>query len=299
MSSSDQVKEVGEKEWRIRMERELKTVKNELSLIKSLMVDKEFIKRERNSSDDNCYGDDDEFSFMSRKKLKSSNDDSIKIITHQVRRSICTTPVNICLFEDFKLKNTFRAKKRELLEYIFSKSVKQDQLIVASGDHSLLRFDFRYLGPNEEIESEVFIPILISRHYILARVLLKTKVVEVWDSLSDATQPILYSARIKDILRNLDLGLEREIRKKPGNFSFSSFRIVRASFVPRQPNGFDCGMFVILFMQSGCKVDSRSFVFDSNEERCRLACWLVNSNYNKHRDILMNDVREFYLKMNM
>lgn len=123
--------------------------------------------------------------------------------------------------------------------------------------------------------------------------LLKTKVVEVWDSLSDATQPILYSARIKDIvslklrdlystlivfqrfikchffscnvpnifqLRNLDLGLEREIRKKPGNFSFSSFRIVRASFVPRQPNGFDCGMFVILFMQSGCKVDSRSFV---------------------------------------
>ncbi|KAM7468076.1 hypothetical protein LguiB_015638 [Lonicera macranthoides] len=298
MSSSDQVKEVGEKEWRIRMERELKTVKNELSLIKSLMVDKEFIKRERNSSDDNCYGDDDEFSFMSRKKLKSSNDDSIKIITHQVRRSICTTPVNICLFEDFKLKNTFRAKERELLEYIFSKSVKQDQLIVASGDHSLLRSDFRYLGPNEEIESEkdhlphrdlplhkvwgtmnyyktfmgcmdkceeaIFIPILISRHYILARVLLKTKVVEVWDSLSDATQPILYSARIKDILRNLDLGLEREIRKKPGNFSFSSFRI-----------------------------------FDSNEERCRLACWLANSNYNKHRDILMNDVREFYLKMNM
>ncbi|KAM7473626.1 hypothetical protein LguiA_003550 [Lonicera macranthoides] len=126
MSSSDQVKEVGEKEWRIRMERELKTVKNELSLIKSLMVDKEFIKRERNSSDDNCYGDDDEFSFMSRKKLKSSNDDSIKIITHQVRRSICTTPVNICLFEDFKLKNTFRAKERELLEYIFSKSVKQE-----------------------------------------------------------------------------------------------------------------------------------------------------------------------------
>ncbi|KAM7494966.1 hypothetical protein LguiB_029575 [Lonicera macranthoides] len=154
------------------------------------------------------------------------------------------------------------AKERELLEYIFSKSVKQE-------------------------------------HYILARVLLKTKVVEVWDSLSDATQPILYSARIKDILRNLDLGLEREIRKKPENFSFSSFRIVRASFVPRQPNGFDCGMFVILFMQSGCKVDSRSFVFDSNEERCRLACWLANSNYNKHRDILMNDVREFYLKMNM
>ncbi|KAM7489335.1 hypothetical protein LguiB_026819 [Lonicera macranthoides] len=36
-------------------------------------------------------------------------------------------------------------------------------------------------------------------YYILAQVLLKTKLVEVWDSLSGVTQPILFAARIKDI----------------------------------------------------------------------------------------------------
>ncbi|KAM7500739.1 hypothetical protein LguiA_025153 [Lonicera macranthoides] len=44
------------------------------------------------------------------------------------------------------------------------------------------------------------------------------------------------SDQVKE-LRNLDLGLERDIRKKPGNFNFSSFRIVRATFVSMQPNG--------------------------------------------------------------
>nr|GMN72142.1 hypothetical protein TIFTF001_052797 [Ficus carica] len=81
---------------------------------------------------------------------------------------------------------------------------------------------------------------------------------------------------------------------KPVNLGFVSFDICRATHVPKKPNLFDCGVFVILFMQSGRKLDSRSYVFDSNEERCRLAGWLACSNYNKLRAKLLKDVREFH-----
>ena len=61
-------------------------------------------------------------------------------------------------------------------------------------------------------------------------------------------------------LRNLDLFLENQIKRKPGSFNFASFGIVRGRNVPRQQNLYDCGVFVILFMMNSCKLDSRSFV---------------------------------------
>ena len=69
------------------------------------MVNKEFFKREKNPSD-NYYGDNEEFFFVSPKKLKSSNDANIERITYQNCGRSCTAPVKvkICLFEDFKLK---------------------------------------------------------------------------------------------------------------------------------------------------------------------------------------------------
>ncbi|KAM6543014.1 hypothetical protein CsatB_007461 [Cannabis sativa] len=48
-------------------------------------------------------------------------------------------------------------------------------------------------------------------------------------------------------------------------------------------------------MITACKVDVRSFQFDSNEERCFIACWLAYSNYNLNREKLVKDVTDFYL----
>ena len=41
---------------------------------------------------------------------------------------------------------------------------------------------------------------LLVRHFILARVILKEKKVEVWDSLADEKNPILQSSKIVDIV---------------------------------------------------------------------------------------------------
>ncbi|XP_062087017.1 uncharacterized protein LOC133793742 [Humulus lupulus] len=131
------------------------------------------------------------------------------------------------------------------------------------------------------------------KHYMLARVIIKERKVEVWDSLAHEKSPILQSSKIVEILRNLDLGLENQIKNTPCNFNFASFCIVRATNVPRQSNLYDCGVFVILFMIHGCKLDSRSFMFDSNEERCYITTWLASSNFNKNIGELMQKARYY------
>ncbi|KAF4346296.1 hypothetical protein G4B88_000889, partial [Cannabis sativa] len=116
------------------------------------------------------------------------------------------------------LKEELRLKDRQVLEYTFSDS-KQIDLIVVFGDNYLQRSDFRYLGSKAWVESSV----------------------EVWDSLADEKSPVRQSYKNKEILRNLDLAMANQIKKRPSTFSFASFCINHAQNVPRQPNFFDCG----------------------------------------------------------
>ncbi|KAF4368221.1 hypothetical protein F8388_022854 [Cannabis sativa] len=105
---------------------------------------------------------------------------------------------------------------------------------------------------------EIYIPILSSSHYCLARVIISLKTVEVWDSLVDEKSPVRQSNKIKEILRNLDLAMANQIKKRLSTFSFASFCIRRAQNVPRQLNSFDCGVFVALFMIHRCRLDDLS-----------------------------------------
>ncbi|KAF4396734.1 hypothetical protein F8388_004702 [Cannabis sativa] len=106
---------------------------------------------------------------------------------------------------------------------------------------------------------EIYISILSSNYYCFARVIISLKTVEVWDSLADEKSPVRQSNKIKEILRNLDLAMANQIKKRLSTFSFASFCIRRAQNVPRQPNSFDCGVFVALFMIHRCRLDKRSF----------------------------------------
>ncbi|KAF4372041.1 hypothetical protein G4B88_001541 [Cannabis sativa] len=188
-----------------------------------------------------------------------------------------------------KLHPMLRLKDRQVLEYIFSDS-KQSDLIVVFGDNYLQHSNFRYLGPEAWVESSVitmislflteeemrksggcstiwylpcrlliYIPILSSSHYCLARVIISLKKVEVWDSLADEKSQVRQSNKFKEILRNIDLAMANQIKKRPLIFSFASLFIHRAQNVPRQLNFFDCGVFVALFMIHRCRFDKRSF----------------------------------------
>ncbi|KAF4367070.1 hypothetical protein G4B88_016782 [Cannabis sativa] len=184
------------------------------------------------------------------------------------------TMVATLLTNDERTKTCGKARRWYLPANITNETLPYNNLPLYQRWKKMHYYDL-YMGSLDKC-NEIFIPLLFSKHYILARLLVSLKKVEVWDSLADKDSPIVYSSKIKEILRNLDLGLESQIKNKPANFSFASFIIVRADYVPKQPNLFDCG-------------------FDSNEERCFIACWLAYSNYNLNREKLVKDVTDFYL----
>ncbi|KAF4346634.1 hypothetical protein G4B88_028101 [Cannabis sativa] len=81
---------------------------------------------------------------------------------------------------------------------------------------------------NLDFCKEIYIPILSSSHYCLARVIISLKTVEVWDSLADEKTLVRQSNKIKEILRNIDLAMANQIKERPSTFSFASFCIRRA-----------------------------------------------------------------------
>ncbi|KAL6288544.1 hypothetical protein ACE6H2_006054 [Prunus campanulata] len=95
------------------------------------------------------------------------------------------------------------------------------------------------------------------------------KKAEIWDSLPDARH-----------------------NKKPENdchiTTFSSFSVVSPLDAnPVQPNGVDCGIFVIRHMQYYCQLWHDQY--DSNVQRMRLAIELLRNEKNQLRDVIIHE----------
>ncbi|KAF4349964.1 hypothetical protein F8388_002172 [Cannabis sativa] len=186
-----------------------------------------------------------------------------------------------------------------------------EDVIVDCGYSFLQRHEFSKLAPNMELETEIVT--MVSSLLTEDERFKNEKECKIWylpvrilnDLLSYPNLPLheswrkmhyyerfMGSLKHCNELRNLDLGLENQFTSRPSTFNLASFRIVRASNVPRQPNDYDCGIFVILFMIHRCKFDGRSFAFDSNEERCYIATWLACSKYNKLIRHILQPVRD-------
>ncbi|KAL6218571.1 hypothetical protein ACLB2K_011781 [Fragaria x ananassa] len=81
-------------------------------------------------------------------------------------------------------------------------------------------------------------------------------------------------------LKTLDIMFEDEIYIFfHERWLFSSFKIFRPSCVPIQPNDFDCGIYIIKFMEEFENASKAGDKFDSETERLRIATKLV-----KHPD---------------
>ncbi|KAF4346566.1 hypothetical protein G4B88_028547 [Cannabis sativa] len=239
------------------------------------------IERMRNELEDVIV--DCGYSFLQRHEFS-------KLAPNMELETEIITMVSSLLTEDERLKNEKECKIWYLPVRILNDLLPYPNLPLHESWRKMHYYE-RFMGSLKHC-NEIYIPLLILKHYLLARVMIKEKKVEVWDSLAHENSPILQSSKIVDILRNLDLGLENEFTSRPSTFNFASFRIVRAANVPRQPNDYDCGIFVILFMIHRCKFDGRSFAFDSNEERCYVATWLACSKYNKLRRHILQQVRD-------
>ncbi|KAJ6370507.1 hypothetical protein OIU76_028733 [Salix suchowensis] len=100
--------------------------------------------------------------------------------------------------------------------------------------------------------------------------------------------------RLHNLLVSLDALFKDDIDQKYQNvWSFKDFRMERPSNVPQQPNGYDCGVYVIKFMVAPEEVTNPDFVFDSDNERLEVALRLLASDVNSCSDDLASKAEAY------
>ncbi|KAK4253627.1 hypothetical protein QN277_010275 [Acacia crassicarpa] len=115
----------------------------------------------------------------------------------------------------------------------------------------------------------------------------KNKEIEIWDSLSNTSE-----AEIEETTKKLLIAMEKLFEQ----VTFTEFHWKMVDDILLQPNGFDCGVFVINYMQQSDNYVMRdsSFQFDSQKEREDLALKLLNSDLNKEKQNLYDKARRHY-----
>ncbi|XP_054817660.1 putative disease resistance protein At5g05400 [Prosopis cineraria] len=150
-------------------------------------------------------------------------------------------------------------------------------------------FDLKYC-------EKIFIPVHVEKnrcgHFYLYIIHVEDQVVEIWDSLRDQFMDKTEREQItKKILLVMETLFEDVMSTK--------FHWRMASNIQSQSNGYDCGVFVIKYMQQldNYVRQNPSFQFDSNKERLDLALELLNSDFNQEREILSHKATGSYAQV--
>ncbi|KAI9078142.1 hypothetical protein K1719_039910 [Acacia pycnantha] len=144
---------------------------------------------------------------------------------------------------------------------------------------------------DQESPEKVFIPVHVEQgtgHFYLYIFHLNKKVVEIWDSAPTFLAETARDETTKKLLIAMGILFEK--------VTFTEFHRKMADDILLQRNGFDCGVFVINYMQQSdnyVKRDS-SFLLDSQKEREDLAFKLLNNGLNKEKQNLYDKARRHY-----
>ncbi|KAI9104244.1 hypothetical protein K1719_023080 [Acacia pycnantha] len=150
-----------------------------------------------------------------------------------------------------------------------------------------------YMSDLESCE-KIFIPVHVGArpngHFYLYIIHLKNKEIEIWDSLHNTSE-----AEIEETTKKLLTAMEKLFEK----VTFTEFHRKMADDILLQPNEFDCGVFVINYMQQSDNYVKResSFQFDSQREREDLALKLLNNDLNKEKQNLYDKARRHYAQV--
>ncbi|XP_024955347.2 uncharacterized protein LOC112498549 isoform X2 [Citrus sinensis] len=118
----------------------------------------------------------------------------------------------------------------------------------------------------------------------------------IWDPLPSDMRKNALVGDAKKILRPLDELLMVDIRPASGfgGLYFESFRVMQGTTgLSRQPNGYDCGLHVIRFMECHGNVRELDFKHDLDEARKNLAIQLVNAEGNMLKVNVMQSASQF------
>ncbi|POO00521.1 Ulp1 protease family, C-terminal catalytic domain containing protein [Trema orientale] len=124
----------------------------------------------------------------------------------------------------------------------------------------------------------------------------KERMVEIWDSLSTARDKPKREKKAYKMLETLDtlLSLDRKMAFGDG-FRFIDCPIRRVLGIPKQDNGADCGVFVMMYMEALSKGKENCPLFFSVDERLRIALKIIRHLLNTLKDSVTTDVENFIL----
>ncbi|TXG69876.1 hypothetical protein EZV62_004811 [Acer yangbiense] len=101
---------------------------------------------------------------------------------------------------------------------------------------------------------KIYIPINdLCNHWYLAVIDLINRDCQIWDSIPPRRKEDLTRLnQVRKLMQSLDIVLADDITVAfPTSFSFTDFSILYAE-APNQPNGYDCGLFICMFMDDNC-----------------------------------------------
>ncbi|KAF7836394.1 putative disease resistance protein [Senna tora] len=228
----------------------------------------------------------------------------------------------------FFVSNMLDQPDLKLIQYAFNMSLDQREIVFSSAYSYLNRFEFTTLKPKSLLDSQVidtlvenltnierkkknrplnwylpvtfsiFIPIHVQKnaqgHFYLYIVDLKKQEVQILDSLSQFIDKKDRDKTTQKLLLALDELFIDDITGKSG--TFTKFHVTISEGVLSQSNEYDCGIFVVNFMQQSDNYVNKipSFQFHSDEERLDLALKLLKSDLNMERERLYDAAKHQY-----
>ncbi|XP_062002731.1 uncharacterized protein LOC133720446 [Rosa rugosa] len=113
---------------------------------------------------------------------------------------------------------------------------------------------------------------------------IRSKEVEIWDSLPGRTCKKTRENLVYHLLNTLDMIFDNEIMIHfDEGCTFSSFKICHPDCVPIQQNGFDCGIYMLKFMEDYENASKAGDKYHSVNERLRIALSLLKHPDNQAR----------------
>ncbi|KAK9174885.1 hypothetical protein WN944_026889 [Citrus x changshan-huyou] len=217
----------------------------------------------------------------------------------------------------FYVNNPLSLDQLKLIQYAFDKGGNGSEIIISTDDQFISMHNFMSLLPNTALSEEqsaltvgadvdgfaqaasvgkpfmldfqrcqkIYVPINDGAfHWFLFIVNVKEGYGEVWDPLPDGRSNRKREQQAERILHSLDSIFHSKLppNVKPST-RFIWFPIRSGEGVPKQPNGFDCGIYVIKFMETPGLIPNKSYMHDSQDVRGRLAVQLIDSAFNEAR----------------
>ncbi|KAH9780913.1 hypothetical protein KPL71_008255 [Citrus sinensis] len=210
----------------------------------------------------------------------------------------------------FYVNNPLSLDQLKLIQYAFDKGGNGSEIVVSTDDQFISRHNFMSLLPNTALNGEILT--MIAYHLTLYE----------WAKWSDAPinwyLPTIYAQSALTVGANVDGFAQAASVGKPFMLDFQScqklhsldsnfhsklppnakpstrfiwFPIRSGEGVPKQPNGFDCGIYVIKFMETPGLIPNKSYMVtikNFNRDilthvRGRLAVQLIDSAFNEAR----------------